>query len=1531
MCSGKDATFFIDTGSSVSLVSKSFIDFSGLTDQIRKTTVNLSSFTADKIKTYGEINLNIIVANCHTSHTMIITDLVDTHCLLGMDYLSKHNMNIDVTRQCITSARGSTTFLKRPKQLQKSSAVRSAKTCTIPPNTVMFIKAKASDCEMTDDYTYSGFIEPKINFLSDKGLLIDSAMCLTDNKLLPIRVTNLTDSPIQLYSPIQLGTLYPINNNCDSDIRGVQPTDTVTEQISNISQGQFPEKEDHKKTRKEWTKEHLWKELRINDITDITEEERTQLKNLVWQYRQCFSCGPFDLGECTTYEGDIQLKPGYSPSWGPARPIPYKLRDEMDAQIKGLEEADVIEKCKSKSIWNSPVFLVKKPHQPNKMRFVVDMRAVNLQCLPDNFQMPLIGHVVDKIAGSKWYSTFDCSQSFHQIKYNEKSRPITAFTTSNGSRYWFKRLIMGHKTSGAQFSRCMTKIMENLPFEQLIFFLDDLLLASDSVASHLERLKLVLKRLANANIKLSPSKSHFLQKQVNFVGITINEEGLKINDDRVRALTELKAPTDRKSLQSLLGFFGFNRKWIPQYATLTNSMYKLLRKGVPFQWTKECDTNLQKLKDAVIHSITLAVPDLHDKEQSYLLVIDGSKHGMGAHLSQKINGTRRVIGYFSKAVPNHKREWGQTKLELVTLFHAIKFWEPYLKGTNFAVKTDCLSLCNLDTIFRKNDAALRRKIQSLAEYSFKIGHLAGDLNYIADFWSRYPYKKKFKDTATQCNLNTNTDSKVIAQIEDLDPVEEHRGILRVVSNLCDKQNSLKTSPPVIDKDLVNDKDPISTDKPISTDGHPSTSNDATETTEGTVYDSTKSCPESVTRLIPPGFFCQRKYKCTVTRIKMTKESVKPPDSCTCDLIENDYTQEAEINAVNNKTTLDNNEVSDRIVNDNSQSGSIQRDEARVNPPNADSPDVNPGISQLASLLHDLRRAQDSDPILSTVKQWLVSGDKPTSIQAYRAPKELISYWKQFSLLSLKDGLIMRKWLPVNNRVKETERHLTCVPEEMRESVLQTCHASLAANHPGMKLTLDILRRYHYWPGMADDTELYVKACVTCGRVKQPQAYMKAKRQHIIAHKFNDILVIDHIEPEKLGITSSGNKYILSITDVWSGYVVAVATNSQKAVDNISLIMHNWVLRHGVPREIISDQAPGFRAAFYRSVLTALNCQHTYGLPYECKSTSKAERTNKRLNQSLRLVLEGKNPKLWDKYLNYVCAALNSLKSRHSGYSANFLVYGHELNTPVSLLLENGEPADVFDPDDTNPYNEQAYKLHKAYKDILKKVSRNLNSYYAHSDTSFNKGIRNTPFKAGDLCFVMIRCPVHKFAPRWYGPVRVVKVINDHVYVIKLQGLEKVINISKLKRYDVNKFSPSNLNLQAKEFTPAFTPKDPPTNSEVAEEDSGVEITVGSNPTNFQNTPIPIGDDHATHDDHQQTQSTSDPPPDPEDHATRDHPEDCLNPESSQPAITEETQQHDHHETLAEPETSGVQGQRPRRATRQPQSLQVDPKKKSYRT
>ena len=124
------------------------------------------------------------------------------------------------------------------------------------------------------------------------------------------------------------------------------------------------------------------------------------------------------------------------------------------------------------------------------------------------------------------------------------------------------------------------------------------------------------------------------------------------------------------------------------------------------------------------------------------------------------------------------------------------------------------------------------------------------------------------------------------------------------------------------------------------------------------------------------------------------------------------------------------------------------------------------------------------------------------------------------------------------------------------------------------------------------------------------------------------------------------------------------------------------------------------------MLTALNCKFDYGLPYECKSISIVERMNKNLNQSLHLILQGKDPRQWDRYLNYVCAVLNSLKSIRTGYSPNFLADGRENNMPVSLLLENNDSPDVFGAGSDNNYHHLAYKHHMDIKRLSQPLVRN---------------------------------------------------------------------------------------------------------------------------------------------------------------------------------------------------------------------------------
>ena len=223
-------------------------------------------------------------------------------------------------------------------------------------------------------------------------------------------------------------------------------------------------------------------------------------------------------------------------------------------------------------------------------------------------------------------------------------------------------------------------------------------------------------------------------------------------------------------------------------------------------------------------------------------------------------------------------------------------------------------------------------------------------------------------------------------------------------------------------------------------------------------------------------------------------------------------------------------------------------------------------------LDRVKATQKEDVVLREVRKWVDEDARPKDLQKLRLPGDLVRYWRHFNLLTVRDDVLCRKWIRHDKKKNEIEieRFLVLVPESLRESVMQNHHASLVNCHPGVDGTYQSIIRQYYWPQMRFEVDLFVKSCVTCGLTKPPTKYLRAPLQHVIATEFNQILVIDHIVPEKEGATPRRNRYILTMVDAFTGFTVAVACKTRTSEETIRLIMHNWCLKHGYPKEIISE-------------------------------------------------------------------------------------------------------------------------------------------------------------------------------------------------------------------------------------------------------------------------------------------------------------------------------------------------------------------------
>ena len=1118
----------IDTGSQATLVSHSLVKDLRLINKIQRTKFTLSAFTKDKIRTLGELPLSLEIAGLEVKHTCIIVEEdMEQDILMGMDFMSRHNVSIHAGKGYIATPWGTSDFLSKPEPIKSPTKVRCASTVTVPPQTVMFIRGKlAGQLRDNDDRVYSGYLEPYENLTLQNSVLPASAMMWSEKGEVPLRIMNPTDEPVTIYKRKLVGFMKPIP--VKSELNGVKVhriTDdglhSTAKNIKDFTPGT------------EWTSQRLFDELKVDEIK-ISDSDKGRLKDILWNHRKCFSTHEFDLGTCNFFTAEINLKPDAQPQYVPPISVPYKRRDAMNQHLEGMERAGIIEETNDHSLWNSRVFLVPKPHQPGQFRFVADFRALNGQCLPDKYTIPNINHVADRIGGAKYYSTFDLSKSFFQVNYDEKSSKLTAFT-ANDRRYIFKRMVMGHLSSSQQFSRMVDCLLESIPLDQICYFLDDLMLASLDVTSHLDRLELLLDKLQHADLKLMPKKCVLLRESVQFVGWTISEQGISINNERVKAILELPPPRTIKEAQRLMGFLSYNRRFVKGFAGLAKPIYDLIDRKKKFQWTNKCNQNLDEIERRIAEGIILTIPNIDDPDQSYTVTIDASLDGYGAELSQKQGEDMKIIAYFSKKVPEHKRVWSQTKLEFECLVETLLHFSMYLRGTNFLVKTDCLSLLSLERLFAKANATMIRRLNKIADYQFRIQHLQGSANETSDFLSRYTHKKRVSHNATQTesvelrtaivNLLENSHSSTTqTDLVESSVTDEN---VREDSDLSTTQTDLVESDLI--EDNVHEESDFSTtqtdlvessvtDENVREDSDSPTAQ--TDLVESSLND--ENPPDDL--LIPKSFYeiddssqmLTDKDEGNATPAELLVKSVNLTSHCTCELDIPDNQKEQE------KTRVKINAIATTMAQ-------------QLHMP-----------EQLD--LETVKKAQEEDLVLQEVRKWVENEQKPKDLQKLRLPPELLHHWRQFKLICLRGGILCRKWLSSydrNTKEMEIDRYLVLVPELLREQVLKRHHDSLVAIHPGIENTYNLILQRYYWPKLKEEVDVYVKSCVKCGTAKQPVKYLRAPLKHVIAHTFNQVLVIDHIVPQLEGMTPRGNRYILTMTDLFTGYIVAVPCRTKK--------------------------------------------------------------------------------------------------------------------------------------------------------------------------------------------------------------------------------------------------------------------------------------------------------------------------------------------------------------------------------------------------
>ncbi|UYV65014.1 K02A2.6-like [Cordylochernes scorpioides] len=474
--------------------------------------------------------------------------------------------------------------------------------------------------------------------------------------------------------------------------------------------------------------------------------QQKKLEHLLCQYEDVFATSPKDVGRTNVTQHRIDTG-GATPVKQLPRRLPMTRRDEVAKLIEEMAEQDVIEP--SSSPWASPVVLVKK--KDGSTRFCVDYRRLNDLTKKDSYPLPRIDATLDTLSGSQWFSTLDLKSGYWQVSIHPEDREKTAFTTGNGL-WQFKVMPFGLCNAPATFERLMETVLQGIPLETCLVYLDDIIVMGKSFEEHLINLERVLQKIRGARLKLNPRKCKPFKEKVRYLGHVISRQGIQTDPDQTETVRQWPVPRDVHQLRSFLGLCSYYRRFVPGFSNIARPLHRLTESGRPFSWTIDCERAMDKLKQAPSSPPMLAYPD---PGEPFILDTDASNTGIGAVLSQTQDGVERVIAYFSKTLSKPERNYCVTRRELLAIVKSTEHFHHYLYGQKFLLRTDHAALRWLLN-FKSPEGQLARWIQRLQEYDMEIQHRKGKSHGNADALSRRPCPVNCKHCSkaeTQAELN----------------------------------------------------------------------------------------------------------------------------------------------------------------------------------------------------------------------------------------------------------------------------------------------------------------------------------------------------------------------------------------------------------------------------------------------------------------------------------------------------------------------------------------------------------------------------------------------------------------------------------------------------------------------------------------------------------------------------------------------------------------------------------------------------------
>jgi hypothetical protein len=1077
------------------------------------------------------------------------------------------------------------------------------------------------------------------------------------------------------------------------------------------------------------------------------------------------------LPERGPHDHAIDLEPGKQPPFGVLYPMSAKELDTLREYVNKNLELGIIRHSTSAAA--SPIMFV--PKKDGSLRPVVDYRALNAITIKNRYPLPLIAEALDRLGGATIFTKLDVKDAYNRIRIREGDEWKTAFRTRFGL---FEYLVMpfGLTNAPASFQAYINKALSQYLDVCCVVYLDDILIYSQDMRSHVDSVRAILLELQKYGLFVKLSKCEFHQSEVGFLGYKIRAEGVFMEEDRVRSILEWPMPTTLKELQCFLGFANFYRRFIRNYSIIVAPLTDALKTG-PMKKGKGKDASVvrstpeakrkstidgpsaaegketstevfrrdRKLQDSAINELKVQrqpfqltergkeafhkiktefskAPLLRhfDIEKPIRVETDASGFAIAGILSQQHVTEQEAhwhpVAFWSRKLEPAEQNYGVGEQEMLAIVKSFIHWRHYLEGARhqIVVLTDHANL----VWFMTSKELSRRQLrwaEKLAAYDFRVEYRSGKRNP-ADGPSRRP------DYAESDTIDNDTYPTVQKLKRTFDSGTE---ITNWPTNR-DKKGGLNSDAlraAILTRKMteITEMQKPATPEPLG----------EAECIGRSRKKSTEKCSDDPDRDTVP-----------------TKALALVPSQRNGDSKEQD-------------NPVTDSEGAEHLVEaaDDSQENSVgTADAQQLVPPRVPlgaEETVYMGMSP-ENLIRTIADLQGNDPLAHRVRARLATFVEGSTDSA---GENDIDQWHKLWKVDEADRLRYMERIYVPNDGK------------LRMAVISRYHDDEFAGHFGYARTLELMRRYYYWPGATKEVKEYCKYCLECQKAKPSRhpPYGHLKSLPIPGRPWGTV-TMDFITDLPPSLAWNGAVYdsVLVVIDRLTKMAHYIPV--RKTIDAPTLagrFVDEVVRLHGSPDIIVSDRGSVFTSKFWKSFLFYLRARRNLSTAFHPQTDGQTERQNQTLEAYLRVFVNQEQDD-WAKLLSIAEFAYNN--SIHSA-TGETPFYANMLRHPkigIDIVPHDGASQKAKDV---------AGRLEELHSEMRKRLEE-VNKKYAEQ---FNKHTKEKEYRVGDQVWLNIKNvkvdrPSQKLYWKKAGPYKIIEKVNNHAYRLKIPNQSRIHDV-----------------------------------------------------------------------------------------------------------------------------------------------------------